>query len=317
METNQIPSSDHKSNKAAFTILGVGLAAALAGDAYLISRSNHLSEDLARTQSGAQIQIAKVNETTSSLIQQERARLDSVSQQVAQQVKGVHESAAAALKRTRAEVEKEQAELSRTLAEQNQQVATQLTGQITELKDTTSSKFTAVSTDVDGVKQNVESVKTSVAATQADLEKTGAELHRVMGDMGVMSGLIATNSTDLDKLKALGERNYIEFKVDRKGQARVGDLTIALKKADPKHNRFTMDVLADDKHVEKKDRTINEPVQLYVSGSMQPYEIVVNEVKKDQIVGYLATPKVKTQRRGQAASANGGSNNTPAAHPAS
>jgi len=113
-----------------------------------------------------------------------------------------------------------------------------------------------------------------------------------------MSGLIATNSKDLDQLRALGERNYFEFDINRKEAAKkVGDIMLTLKKADPKRSRFTMDVLADDHHVEKRDKTINEPVQLYVSGNMQPYEIVVNRVDKDHVTGYLATPKVKLARR--------------------
>jgi hypothetical protein len=78
---------------------------------------------------------------------------------------------------------------------------------------------------------------------------------------------------------------------------KVGDIMLTLKKSDTKRNRFTMDVMADDKHVEKKDKTMNEPVQLYVSGNLQPYEIVINQVKKDEVVGYLATPKVKVARR--------------------
>jgi sortase (surface protein transpeptidase) len=70
-----------------------------------------------------------------------------------------------------------------------------------------------------------------------------------------------------------------------------------LAKADPKHNRFTLQVLADDKMLEKRDRTINEPVQLYLAGNRQPEEIVVNEVKKDEVVGYVSIPKVKMARR--------------------
>ncbi len=289
---NNTYSSDtvHKNHKVAFTILGVGLAAALAGDAYLISRSNHLNEDIARTQSNSQVQIAKLNEATSTLLQQERARLDTLSQQVSQQVKGVNDSASMALKRARAEVEKQQAELSRVMAEQNQQVASQLK----ELNDTTTSKFSEVSTDVDGVKQNVESVKTTVAATQADLEKTTADLKRAVGDMGVMSGLIATNSTELGELRKLGERNYIEFTLPKNGAPqKVGDIQMALKRTDMKRNRFTFDVLADDKKVEKKDKTVNEPVQFYLSSMRLPYEVVINSVTKDSVTGYLAVPKVK------------------------
>jgi hypothetical protein len=114
----------------------------------------------------------------------------------------------------------------------------------------------------------------------------------------VMSGLIATNSKDLAALRALGERNYFEFDVRKKNVAqKVGDLTITLKKTDPKRNKYTVEILADDKRVEKKDKTINEPVQLYVAESRQPYEVVVNKVGKDEVAGYLSTPKVKMARR--------------------
>ena len=69
-----------------------------------------------------------------------------------------------------------------------------------------------------------------------------------------------------------------------------------MKGTDPKKNKFTVDLIADDKRVEKKDKNVNEPVQFYVARARQPYEIVVNEVKKGQIVGYLATPKVQQTR---------------------
>jgi hypothetical protein len=144
----------------------------------------------------------------------------------------------------------------------------------------------------------VNGVKTDVASTQTELEKTGSDLKHVMGDMGVMSGLIATNSSQLDALKALGDRDYVKFDLKRAGgKQKVGDIQLVLSKADPKHNRFTLDVLADDKMVEKRDRTINEPVQLYLAGNHQPEEIVVNEVKKDEVIGYVSIPKVKTATR--------------------
>ncbi len=118
--------------------------------------------------------------------------------------------------------------------------------------------------------------------------------------MGVMSGLIATNGKDLQALRELGDRNYFEFDLS-KGQLtkKVGDITISLKKADPMLESMLLlrRYPADEKHVEKKDKTINEPVQLYVSENRQPYEVVVNQVKKDEVIGYLATPKVKLARR--------------------
>ncbi len=281
-------------HKTAITVLAVGLAVALAGDGYLLVRANHLNDDLARTENGTQTQISKLNDATTTLLEQERQRLQDLAQEMKQQVKGVNDSATVAIRRARSEAQKQGEELSGKLSEQQQQVATQLS----QIQDTTSSKFTAVTTDVDGVKANVEAVKTNVAAAQSDIEKTSADLKRAMGDMGVMSGLIATNAKDLDSLRALGERNYFEFDINKKDAAKkVGDILLTLKKTDPKRNRFTMDVLADDRHVEKRDKTINEPVQLYVAGNMQPYEIVINQVTKDHVTGYLATPKVKLARR--------------------
>ena len=141
-------------------------------------------------------------------------------------------------------------------------------------------------------------MKAEVASTQSGLEKTGADLKRAMGDMGVMSGLIATNAKDLNALRELGDRNYFEFHLSKgEHEQKIGDMVLTLKKSDPKRNRYTVEVLADDKRVEKRDKTINEPVQIYVAGNRQPCEIVVNEVKKDEIVGYLATPKVSMARR--------------------
>jgi len=283
-----------KSHKTAIVVLAVGLAAALAGDGYLLVRSNHLNDEISRTQNSAQTQISKLNEATSTLLQQEQSRLDQLAQQVKLDMKGVSDSAGVAIRRARLEAQKRGQDLSSKLTEQQEQVATELS----QIKDTTSSKFNEVTTDVNGVKANVENVKATVATAQSDIDKTSADLKRAMGDMGVMSGLIATNSKDLDTLRALGERNYFEFDITKQQNAKkVGDVTLTLKKTDPKRSRFTLDVLADDRHLEKKDKTVNEPVQLYVSGNMQPYEIVVNQVTKDHITGYLATPKVKIARR--------------------
>ena len=292
--THEVIQETPTSHKVAFGLLAAGLIIALAGDGYLWSKSNGLTNEISSTQSGTQAQISKLNDATTTLLQQEQARLEALAEEMKQQVKGANDTASVAIRRARTEAQKQGEELSQRLAQQQQQVSgelDQLKNDATTATSKISDKITEVSTDVDTVKQNV-------ASTRSDLDKTGADLKRVMGDMGVMSGLIATNSKDLDALRALGERNYFEFDLTKaQGMKKIGDVMLTLKKSDPKRNRYTVDVMADDKHVEKKDKTMNEPVQLYVSGNMQPYEIVINQVKKDEIVGYLATPKVKVARR--------------------
>ncbi len=274
----------------AIGVLSAGLVAALAGDGYLLMQSTQLRDDLSQSQDSTKTQISKLNEATSSLIDQ---RLQAVSEDL----KTAQGDADTAVKRARMEALKSAKELNQRLEDQQKS----LTGELTQLKDETStanSKISDVSTDVSNVKGDVSTVKQDVATARTDLDQTSSDLKRAVGDMGVMSGLIATNAKDLSALRELGERNYYEFDLKKSATTqKVGDVTIALKKSDPKRNRYTVEVLADDKRVEKRDRSINEPVQLYVSDNKQPYEIVVNKIGKDEIVGYLATPKVKMARR--------------------
>ena len=163
-------------------------------------------------------------------------------------------------------------------------------GQIKKTEATTSAKIGDVSNDI-------VNIKSEVASTRQELQETVSELKRVTGDLGVQSGYIATNAKELQALKLLGERNYFEFHIERTGKPqRVGDVSIILRKTDPKHNKYTLEVLAGDKKTEKKEKSINEPVQFYISKARHPFEIVVNEVQKDYIIGYLSVPKEQTTR---------------------
>jgi len=185
-------------------------------------------------------------------------------------------------------------EVLTTLSAKNQE----LTQQLEQIKSEYAQKSVQVDETLNGIKGDVGNVKNDVSTTRTELSQTNSELKRAFGDMGLMSGLIATNSTELAALRKLGERDYYEFTLPKKsGPQRVGDIQLALKKADVKRNKFTLDVMADDRRVEKKDKSINEPVQFYTSGARIPYEIVVNEIRKDQVIGYLSVPKVKVMAK--------------------
>jgi len=148
-------------------------------------------------------------------------------------------------------------------------------------------KINAVATEVGGAKKDIES-------TRSDLEATKGRLERASGDMGVMSGLIAHNRDDLEELKRRGDRNYYEFKITKSKTAqKVGPVQVTLNKTDQKKSKYTITVFVDDRSIEKKDKTAGEPVQFYVRGAsrMPPYEFVVFEVGRNQITGYLSTPK--------------------------
>jgi hypothetical protein len=156
----------------------------------------------------------------------------------------------------------------------------------------TQKQIGAVSSEVSSVKTDVGGVKTDVAATRTDLEATKTQLTRVVGDAGVMSGLIAKNHDELEILKHKGDRNYYEFTL-QKGQqpTLLSTIKLQLKKADQKHSRYTLNVSADDRNIEKKDKSLDEPVQFYTGKDPVLYELVVNSIEKNKVSGYLSTPK--------------------------
>jgi hypothetical protein len=149
-----------------------------------------------------------------------------------------------------------------------------------------------VSGEVAGVKTDVGGVKTDVASTKADLEATKAKLQSTIGDLGVQTGLIARTSGDLEILKHKGDRNYYEFTLLRGAKPQpIATVSLQLKKADAKHGKFTMNVTADDKTIEKRDRTVSEPIQFYSGRDHLLFELVVWTVDKNKATGYLSTPK--------------------------
>ncbi len=246
-------------------LLGLGMLAALAGNVYQFVRAEEVARSVEVLQQRTQSQIAKLSDAAAAAMEENTQRFEAMKGQL-------QGSAAATLRQARSDVKKTSTQLSQAAEEKRQEMASQLS----DLKQDTSSRLQKVS---------------------SDLDQTGQDLKRVVGDLGVMSGDVATNSKELAALRQVGERNYYEFDLSKsKEPQKVGDIRLILQKTDPKHNRYTMQVLADDKKLDKKDKTVNEPVQLYVAGSRQPYEIVVNQVKKNEVVGYLATPKLRTAR---------------------
>jgi chromosome segregation ATPase len=266
------------------------------GNIYLMNRTGNLETQIKDLSSSVKTEMtdaqkeslvrgAEVNKVTSELRQ--KIEETGVRSQRAAQQAASHASSAA--KKYSEELNKKIVEQEQTLQENHRLLTAQL-GEMRQEAGQTNEKVTGVATDVTNV-------KTEVAQTKSDIEKTLADLRSVRGDLGVQSGLIATNSKELAALRALGERDYVEFELTKsKAPQRVGDVALQLKKSDLKRNRYTLELIANDKHVEKKDRSVNEPVQFYMAKARIPYELVVNEVKNDRIVGYLAAPKVRESR---------------------
>jgi hypothetical protein len=176
--------------------------------------------------------------------------------------------------------------LAQSLKADQQKKDAQFREQLNQVEADTSTKFGQMATELG-------STKTDVASTKADLEATKNKLQSTIGDLGVQSGLIARNHDEVLELKRLGERDIFEFSLAKgaKTPQHIGPIQVTLRKVDTKKFRYTMNVIADDKSIEKKDKTVGEPVQFYVRGARVPYEIVVFELTNNSAKGYLSTPK--------------------------
>jgi hypothetical protein len=156
----------------------------------------------------------------------------------------------------------------------------------------TAQQVNAVASDVSSVKTDVGGVRTDLTKTQGDLATTISQLTSVRGDLTNTNSVIARNHEELVALEHRGDRNYYEFTLMKGKKKPVGTISLELRKADQKKSRFTLNVYADDRTYEKKDRNVNEPLQFYSGKTPALYEIVVNNVvNKNEISGYLATPK--------------------------
>ncbi|MFB3778798.1 MAG: hypothetical protein ACE141_14365 [Bryobacteraceae bacterium] len=269
-------------------LAGVVLALVVSS-VYLFLEVDRLRADLRVMREQVLSEVTKVQEASSLLDSANRRNLDTLREELA----NAQRTAAVAAGQARTEALRHAEELARKLDAEQKKQQQQFATQLSEVKDATATAQTKIA----DVSTEVSSVRSEVASTKSELEKTIAELKSVRGDLGVQSGLIATNAKELAALRAMGDRNYFDFNlVKTKQMQRVGDISMRVTKVDTKKNKYTIELIADDKKVEKKDKNLNEPLQFYVARARTPYEIVVNELRKDQIIGYLATPKVQAAR---------------------
>jgi hypothetical protein len=155
---------------------------------------------------------------------------------------------------------------------------------LTGLQSTVNTQLaTKASTD------DVNKLNGDVTGVKSDLDATKNSLQMARSEMGT---LIARNHDEIDQLRRMGQRDYFEFTVTRKaGAERVGSIQLELRDTNTKKNQFTINVLADDQSFEKKNRSVNEPIFFYASGSHEKLELVINKVTKTTASGYLSAPK--------------------------
>jgi hypothetical protein len=265
------------------------LIALVAANIYLYVQIDQLRGELAENTKALHSGLSNIRDASSVTLAEQQRHIESLKADLE-----ATRRAAASMSAEAAAKENEHAEqLVKQIASEQAKMEAALGSQINDVKQTSAAGVAAANTKIDTVATDVGNVRSQASQTQDQLNKTIAELKSVTGDLGVQSGLIATNGKELAALRLKGERNYTDIRLGKTKQPqRFGDVALRLDSVTPKRNMYSVYILADDKLTFKQNKSINEPVQFYTAkGGHTPYELVVNQVNKDSIVGYLSTPK--------------------------
>jgi hypothetical protein len=248
----------------------VGLAVAVLGGVSLLGLGVGLSA-INRESNIEQNTQASVKQSTDALSQR-LAKEDEINQQLQSDLKVVTDK----LNLTQAQL--------LSARKQNKAVTVAVDKKLTGLETSVNSQLATKANNDDVNKLNGD-----VTGVKSDLDATKNSIQMARSEMGT---LIARNHDEIDQLRRMGQRDYFEFSVSRKGGAeRVGSIQVELKDTNTKKNQYTINVLADDKNFEKRNRSVNEPIFFYTGGSHAALELVVNKVSKSSASGYLSVPK--------------------------
>ncbi len=162
-----------------------------------------------------------------------------------------------------------------------------------------------------------------LSSTRDDLSKTRDDLNgkldstrdELSGNLAStkdeLNGSIGRTHDDVVALQKRGERNYYEFHLSKSKEVqRVGPLSLSLRKVNTKRKSYDLAMFVDDNQMQKKSVNLYEPIWINLEDRPQPVQLVVNQIGKDQIQGYISEPKYKKAELGETVSA------TPAAPPA-
>jgi hypothetical protein len=262
-----------------FGLIFVILAVLAIGEIYTLARISAVRGSLEAQQ------IAMQRSLSTQLEQHFSTQIAVMQNANAQQLEALRQELEAASKRTGStgkELRRARSLVEQLQAEQRQQ-AERLRAELAQKAD--QQQVGVLSQDVSATRTDLESTKKVLEATRADLGMARSEL----------GTLIARNHDEIETLRKMGERDYFEFVLDRGQPQRVAGVGLVLKKTNVRRHRFNVVLLADDMEIEKRDRTVNEPIFFYLRGTKRFYELVVNKVESNKVTGYVSTPRGAVQ----------------------
>jgi multidrug efflux pump subunit AcrA (membrane-fusion protein) len=263
-----------RSWNAGMTVIAIVVAMLVIGEIATLSNMSSLKTSLQQAQ-------AKSAEGLSAKVDQKLTALEQSNAQVIEALKEDLSNSEQKVGMTQSELRRARATVAKLGALEQEQ-----TKEAEELKSQIALK--ADSTQVGAIGQDLSATKDDLGNTKKNVDKLSSDLGMARSQLGT---LIATNHGDIETLRKLGERDYVEFTLAKNNKKTVAGVNLILKKANAKHQLFNIDMTVNDRLVEKKNRTIDEPIVFSPDGSRKFYELVVNKVSSNQVTGYISTPK--------------------------
>lgn len=134
-------------------------------------------------------------------------------------------------------------------------------------------------------------LQNNLTANHQAWQATVNRLGNVVGQLDSQQNSIKKNENNVNYLMARAKRTDVDFTL-RKGRRyqRVGPISMKLTDASVRNQHYNIRIIVNDKSVELKDRALNEVVQFFDSQSKYPLELIVSQIKHNEVSGVLAVP---------------------------
>ena len=272
---------ENKTSSKSVIVFALVLVFAAATNVYLFSLVKSIEVEAATMRQQMETELAKANESSAYRTTQARREFQELRDEVKKAQKKITNKTDS---NTRAHTKR----LAEAVAKKQREQQEMLLGEI----QTASGKAGVAQEGVDEVRGDVLAIKSDAQQTRLQLSETGAAVRSAQNQLIDLDSDVAGNATEIEELRKLGERQRVAFALKKSDRMqRIADIYLRLKDTSPKNNRFTMELMADDKKFEQKKKHVHEAMRFYLSGSEQPYEVVVTSVRKDRVNGYVSKAK--------------------------
>jgi hypothetical protein len=144
-----------------------------------------------------------------------------------------------------------------------------------------------------GIDKEVQAAAAGLQSTQRSVDVLAKDLGVARSEFGTR---IASNQEDTTALHQVTDRENHQFVLPKDGRLYIEGIGLILKKVDVKHQRFSLELIVNDRSVRNDNQNAGQPIIFYVGGAKVPCEIVTTEVDNAGVQGYLSIPRSEVPR---------------------